>query len=53
MKYTSENINKLEPNQIFVYGANLAGIVTNFIVFYDKLAFLVLGTIGSLFATAQ
>jgi hypothetical protein len=26
MKYTSENINKLEPNQIFVYGANLAGI---------------------------
>lgn len=26
MKYTSENINKLEPKQIFVYGANLAGI---------------------------
>ena len=26
MKYTPENITHLEPNQIFVYGANAAGI---------------------------
>jgi len=26
MKYTPENITHLEPNQIFVYGANSAGI---------------------------
>ena len=26
MKYTPENIRHLEPNQIFVYGANAAGI---------------------------
>ena len=26
MKYTPENITKLEPNQVFIYGANEAGI---------------------------
>jgi hypothetical protein len=25
MKYTPENVNRLEPNQVFVFGSNLAG----------------------------